>query len=173
MPCTFLLVACPNAFYICLLDVCGSDFVNVAIYSKTELMMKPLTNVWLVAGWGQTVSGMSAVRPNNASTVSTAFIARKVHTIAIGGPGKRSMWQRMGLEPTTLSLPVFQYYPEDKACSVWLYETDKSTAPHQKLTWFGVKSLADGQTVLEGDQVSYPKYGNSLYKQLLKEALTV
>ena len=108
--------------------------------------------------------GMSAARPNNASTVSTAFVARKVHTIAIGGPGRRSLWQRMGLEPTTLTLPVFQYYPEDKACSVWLYETDKSTAPHQKLTWFGVKSLVDGQKVLEGNEVSCPRFGNTVAK---------
>ena len=116
------------------------------------------TDVLFCTGWSQTVVGMSAVRPNNASTVSTAFITRNVHTIAIGGPGRRSMWQRMGLEPTTLSLPVFQYYPEDKACSVWLYETDKSTAPHQKLTWFGVKTLADGQRVLEGNQVRSLSY---------------
>ena len=101
---------------------------------------------------------MSAVRPNTASTVSTAFVARKVHSIAIGGLGRRSMWQRMGLESTTLSLPVFQYYPEDKACSVWLYETDKSVAPHQKLTWFGVKSLTDGHKIMQGDTVSCHDY---------------
>lgn len=116
---------------------------------------------------------MSAKRPNNASTVCTAFIARRVHTIAIGGPGRRSLWQRMGLEPTTLSLPVFQYYPEDKACSVWLYETEKSTAPHQKLTWFGVKDLADGQRTLEGDQVSYLTHMASVYKQRLNAVLTL
>lgn len=110
---------------------------------------------------------MSAVRPNNASTVSTAFITRKVHTIAVGGPGRRSMWQRMGLEPTTLSLPVFQYYPEDKACSVWLYETEKSIAPHQKLTWFGVKSLADGQKVLEGNEVNSLSYHTFLSQHKL------
>lgn len=115
---------------------------------------------------------MSAVRPNNASTVSTAFITRKVHTIAIGGPGRRSMWQRMGLEPTTLSLPVFQYYPEDKACSVWLYETDKSTAPHQKLTWLGVKSLADGQRVLEGAEVSSYSHHTFLSTYRLMENVT-
>ena len=97
--------------------------------------------------------GLSAKRPNNASTVSTAFVARKVHTIAIGGPGRRTLWQRMGLEQTALSMPVFQYYPEDKACSVWLYENDKSTSPHQKLTWFGVKNLADGQNILSGSTV--------------------
>ena len=98
--------------------------------------------------------GLSAKRPNTAATTSTAFVARRVHTIAVGGPGKRTLWQRMGLESTTLSLPVFQYHPEDKACSVWLYETDKCVAPHQKLTWFGVKSLADGQNVLAGTTVS-------------------
>lgn len=68
------------------------------------------------------------------------------------------MWQRMGLDSTTLSLPVFQYYPEDKACSVWLYETDKSVAPHQKLTWFGVKSLTDGHKIMQGNTVSCLDY---------------
>lgn len=155
--------------------VFSSDSANVAISSNKEFVIEAADKLWLGAGWGQTVSGMSAVRPHNASTVSTAFIARRVHTIAIGGPGKRSLWQRMGLEPTTLSLPVFQYYPEDKACSVWLYETEKSTAPHQKLTWFGIKDLADGQRTLEGDQVSCLTHRTSSCKRRLNErqSLTV
>ena len=115
-----------------------------------------LIKVLRPTGWSQTSVGLSAKRPNNASTVSTAFVARKVHTIAIGGPGRRTAWQRMGLESTALSMPVFQYYPEDKACSVWLYENDKSTSPHQKLTWFGVKNLADGQNILSGTTVRLP-----------------
>ena len=146
-------------FFFCLFCLSGTDSARTLHVALTRsLILLLLTDVPLCTGWGQTIVGMSAARPNSASTVSTAFVTRKVHTIAIGGPGRRSMWQRMGLEPTTLSLPVFQYYPEDKACSVWLYETDKSTVPHQKLTWFGVKSLADGEKVLEGNQVSFLSY---------------
>ncbi|KAL3151781.1 hypothetical protein ABBQ38_012755 [Trebouxia sp. C0009 RCD-2024] len=135
-----------------------------AVLSLTKGVMRESYNRTDSIWWSQTAVGLSAVRPNSASTISTAFVARKVHSIAIGGLGRRSMWQRTGLESTTLSLPVFQYYPEDKACSAWLYETDKSVAPHQKLTWFGVKSLTDGHKIMQGDTepnmiTSYTKNG--------------
>lgn len=88
-------------------------------------------------------------------TTDPYSVCRRLYSLGAGSVDKRSWMQSMGMQANTLWLPVWQYHPEDKAASAWLYETGRSAYPQQKLTWLGVKSLEDGRHLLEGNTVRY------------------
>ena len=52
-----------------------------------------------------------------------------------------------------LWMPLYQYHPEDKTCSVWVYENGTAGWPEQKLTWSGIGSLEEGLRKLGGQTV--------------------
>ncbi len=108
----------------------------------------------LAADWCDTGVGMCAERPSGPSAISTAFVVRSSRSVGVKGVAKRSFLQSSGLQPVGVWMPIWQYSPEEKTSSVWVYETGTSTWPQQKLTWLGVGSLEDARHELDGTTVS-------------------
>lgn len=77
-------------------------------------------------------------------------MVRKTRTVSMigGDTSKRSWLQNSGIVKVQSWLPVWQYHPDDKTSSVWVYTSNTAGWPTQKLTWGGVTSLEQGQRQL-------------------------
>ena len=99
---------------------------------------------------------MCSTTPSPDTAISTAFVVRRSRSVMGTAVAKKSWLQKSGIQATAQWMPVWQYHPEDKTSSVWVYASSTSTWPEQKQTWTGVSSLADGRHQLAQQTVSMP-----------------
>ena len=96
---------------------------------------------------------MLAAPPAAATAITTAFAVRKSRSLKAGTVAKRSWLQKSGVQAVSQWMPVWQYNPEDKTSSVWVYASSTAAWPTQKLTYTGVNSLEEGRRMLQGNTV--------------------
>lgn len=114
------------------------------------------------AGWCQTGKGMCASAPPPATAISTAFVVRKTRSLKAGTVAKRSWLQKSGVQAVPQWMPVWQYHPEDKTSSVWVYRKSTAGWPTQKLTYTGINSMDEGRRMLQGQTVRHDSWSQPL-----------